>query len=488
MSENELLSALKASELLKESEKSFDKTRIEKIREKLKELRDKCSKSKINEISRNLYEIENERNSSALRIKEIEKYLLELEKNLFKSKKYYDYDDTEYKRIRSIRNLLDLSVDEDYYKPIITNSAFNSNYIQYESMGCKDKDKNLLIKEYLDKIKPYLSDMIDNHKAQGKTWRVYSGNTIIECKTQGGWKIQLTIKINFISSMIDSDETRTMRTKCDNRDVMLGSETDEIIEEHFKSLLQKYQEELKESMGGSYFIFDSADALYYDLNKIILSRGGSYIDSPAWLANKKAAINPKNKDDKCFQYALTVALNCEQIKKYPQKLSNIKPFIDKYNWKERTVTSYKKDWKKFELNNKSIALNILYVPYNTKEIRCAYKSKYNLKRENQVILLMIIDGKKWHYLAVRKLSAVLRGITSKHEGDIYCLNCFRSYSTKNKLKKHKDVYENHDYCYVEVPEEDDKILKYNHGEKSIKAPFIIYADLESLLEKNEHLS
>ena len=143
--------------------------------------------------------------------------------------------------------------------------------------------------------------------------------------------------------MIDSDETRTMRTKCDNRDVMLGSETDEIIEERFKSLLQRYQEELEESMGGSYFIFDSADALYYDLNKISLSRGGSYIDSPAWLANKKATINLKNKDDKCFQYALTVALNCEQIKKYPQKLSNIKPFIDKYNWKERTVTSYKKD-------------------------------------------------------------------------------------------------------------------------------------------------
>ena len=63
----------------------------------------------------------------------------------------------------------------------------------------------------------------------------------------------------------------------------------------------------------------------------------------------------------------------------------------------------KKDWKKFELNNKSIALNILYVPYKTKEIRHAYKSKYNLEHENQVILLMITDGEKWHYLAVKKL-------------------------------------------------------------------------------------
>ena len=137
----------------------------------------------------------------------------------------------------------------------------------------------------------------------------------------------------------------------------------------------------------------------------------------------------------------------------------------------------------FESNNKSIALNILYVPHNTKETRHAYKLKYNLNRENQVILLMITDGKKWHYLAVKKLSALLRGITSKHDRDFYCLNCFHSFRTENKLKKHKNVCENHDYCYVEMPKEDNKILKYNHSKKSKKVPFIIYADLESLPEK-----
>ena len=77
------------------------------------------------------------------------------------------------------------------------------------------------------------------------------------------------------------------------------------------------------------------------------------------------------------------------------------------------------------------------MPYNTKEIRHAYNSKYNLKRENQVIILMITDGEKWHYLDAKSLSALLRGITSKHEGDLYCLNCFRSYSTKNRLKNIK---------------------------------------------------
>ena len=75
------------------------------------------------------------------------------------------------------------------------------------------------------------------------------------------------------------------------------------------------------------------------------------------------------------------------------------------------------------------------MPYNAENIRLAYKSKHNFKRENQVILLMITDGKKWHYLIVKSLSALLRGIKSNHDGDFYCLNCFHYNRTENKLKK-----------------------------------------------------
>ena len=111
------------------------------------------------------------------------------------------------------------------------------------------------------------------------------------------------------------------------------------------------------------------------------------------------------------------------------------------------------------------------MPQNSEKIRHAYKSKYDLTLESQVILLMITDGEQWDYLAIKSLSALFRGITSKHEGDFYCLNCFQTYATENKLKKHKKVCENHDY--VEMPEEDNKILKYNQGEKSLKVPFIL---------------
>ena len=246
----------------------------------------------------------------------------------------------------------------------------------------------------------------------------------------------------------------------------MGNDTDEIIDEFCESLLRKYQEGLEESKGrGSNLIFDNVNLLYYHLQKISLKRGESYIGSPEWLKNKKATINPKNNDDNYFKYALTVALNHKKNKSHPERILKIKPFIDQYNWKEIDFPSHSKDWKKFEQNNKTIALNILFVPYNTEKIRLAYKSKHNFKRENQVILLMITDGKKWHCLAVKSLSALLRGITSNHNGDFYCLNCFHSYSTKNKLKKHERVCNDHDYCYVEMPNEDNKILKYNHGEK-----------------------
>ena len=81
---------------------------------------------------------------------------------------------------------------------------------------------------------------------------------------------------------------------------------------------------------------------------------------------------------------------------------------------------------------------------------------------------------------------MFRGITSNNNRDFNYLNCFHSFRKENKLKKHKNVCKNHDYCCVEMPTQDNTILKYNHGEKSMNIPFIIYA--ESLLEKIKYLS
>ena len=207
--------------------------------------------------------------------------------------KYYHDDDFEFRGIRNIQDLLKSSIDEDYYKPALVKSGYNSNYIQYESKG----DKILTVKEYIGLIEPYLANMINDYKSKGE------------------WKIQLTAEINFTSLKSDSDETHIMHTKNDNTEIMIGSDTNEVIKELFKSFLQIYQEGLQEKMRGSEIEFDGIHLLYYDFNKISLNRGGSYIEPAKWIKDKKSTINPKNNDYKCFQYAVTVALTVIKLKR-----------------------------------------------------------------------------------------------------------------------------------------------------------------------------
>ena len=129
------------------------------------------------------------------KIEEIKKILYVAKNNLFKPK-------------------------EDNYKPVRIGNAFSINYIEYKSNG--DKDKTLSTKDYHDEIKPYLSDIINDHK------------------TQGEWEIHLTKAINFFSSK-NSEEIHTMHSKSDNMKILIGNETDEVTEDLFDSLLQRYQ-------------------------------------------------------------------------------------------------------------------------------------------------------------------------------------------------------------------------------------------------------
>ena len=131
MSKERLLSALDESEL-SESKDNFHNTRIKKIKEDFNKLRYVFFKSKTTEIRKNLYGIKNPKNISKSKIKEIEQNIIELEKGLFKLNKYYDYDDTEYERMRDVANVFNgiasnVSNHEDYYKPIWTKSVFNGN-------------------------------------------------------------------------------------------------------------------------------------------------------------------------------------------------------------------------------------------------------------------------------------------------------------------------------------------------------------------------
>ena len=211
-------------------------------------------------------------------------------------------------------------------------------------------------------IKSYLQDLINEHKTP----------------ESGEWKIQLNMHTSFISSK-GTGEIRSINILSDNEKIMWAYETEDIINDLLISLKNNYQSEEQIMRGGGVFKFGSVDLLDYKLHKVKLRRVGSYIESPKWIRNKRATINLKNKDDdNCFQYALTVSLNYQNFENYPEKRSNIIPFIDDYNWKGIDFPSHQEenekpknimliDYKRFEQNNKEIALNISFVPHNKNE-------------------------------------------------------------------------------------------------------------------------
>ena len=198
----------------------------------------------------------------------------------------------------------------------------------------------LSVEKYLNKTRPYLKGIINNLKKSGTL------------------KSQLTRTIIVFSSEDDNDEEHVTHSKGDNIEIMISDEADEVTEKTFDSLTNRYQSNL-ELMRGSNFVLDYVQLLYYKCHKINRNRGGSYIDFPDWIKNKKGVINPINKkDNKCFQYTVTVALNYEEIEKDPQRITKMKPFINKCNWEGIKYPSEKDDWKKIDKNNVTIVLNV----------------------------------------------------------------------------------------------------------------------------------
>ena len=179
-----------------------------------------------------------------------------------------------------------------------------------------------------------------------------------------------------------------------------------------------------------------------------------------------------------------VALNHTKIANNPQRISNIMRFINNYNWTNIDFPAGPSEYKAFEKYNDNNALNIFCSGKKENKIRPIFISKNNKTRNYHANLLMISNekGTIWHYTAIKSLPALLHGITSKHKGDYYCLNCFRSYRTAKALAEHEDLCNNNDFCLVKMPEDKNKFISSTAGKNNLKNLFIIYADIECLLK------
>ena len=280
--EDLIISLLKSQESTAELFNYNNDNEISDIRRIINRLRDILPKKDRKEIKDKLYKIEHQRNILEEERERNDEYHRKLVRILNNKEEHSpnDRNDFDYFGIRDIPILFSETSKEDYYKPIFVKSSHKGNY-KHESNG--DIEKTLLVNQYLDKIRPYLYDLINDHRIARRVW-----------------KIQINMHVNFISSR-DTGETRIYYVWSDNVSIMQGSDTNDIIREIFRSFLHNYQEELK-MIKGSDFVFESVDLLDYKLHRVRLKRGGSYIKSPKWLENKKAVINPKNEnDDECLR-------------------------------------------------------------------------------------------------------------------------------------------------------------------------------------------
>ena len=250
----------------------------------------------------------------------------------------------------------------------------------YTCRGDKDRDMNIDI--YLDKVRPYLMALIDEKKIYHQ-------------------KIQLDIAINL--RHITKSDRITFYVKSKNIIYLPSANSEDILKQIINSLCKYYADKLLICRTDSSYVYESVEGLNIHFDKIDLNSGTSYIPSPDWLKHKGATMNPLNTKDYCFMNALTIALNHRDIGKNTSRISEkLFNHILKYNWDYIDFPASTPDYKIFEMNNEDIALNILYVRYGTEQIRPNI-SNYNFVRKKKTLTLLKITDDKgtWHFLALK---------------------------------------------------------------------------------------
>ena len=225
----------------------------------------------------------------------------------------------------------------------------------------------------------------------------------------------------------------------------------------------------------SRFRFD--EVLYLDVNfhRLNLMRGDSYLLLPDWLARKKAMINPQNDDEECFKWVVIAALRWTDIKSHPERISNRREFSNDYDWSGLKLPVSIKDINVFEMNN-DISVNVLSV-----EDKDIYICRKGRRHQGEINLMLISEGDRWHYTAVKSLSRLLASKNSKHAHKQYfCTNCLQGFTLELSRDEHYSYCIDKETVRVEMPSKGSTIEFYD-GQNQFKVPFMMYADFESIL-------
>ena len=224
----------------------------------------------------------------------------------------------------------------------------------------------------------------------------------------------------------------------------------------------------------SRFVFD--EFLYLDVNfhLLNLTRGSSYLSLPDWLVRKKVIVNPHNDDEECFKWSVIAAENAGL--KDPQRISNLRKFMDNYDWSGLEFPVSIKDIGKFETRN-NISVNVLAV-----EGRDIYIHRKGRRVGREINLLMVSEDGIWHYTAIKSLCRLLSSKNSNTKcKQHFCMNCLQGFTQESSRDQHQVHCKNNESVRVAMSKPGSTV-EFKDGQNQFRVPFIMYADFESILE------
>ena len=256
--------------------------------------------------------------------------------------------------------------------------------------------------------------------------------------------------------------------------------TDE--EEVYNEMVDEIEEEIQKvgDAEGSGWHFVEVEQLVLHTTRWEPINAGSYIDLPPALKNKYAIINMKNQDDECFKWCILRALNPKDI--HPERIDkDLKSKAETLNMQGIRYPVSFRDIDRFEHLNPEISITVLGYNEERASVYPLKVSKYT-GCEHDIVLLLIKDGEKSHYCLVKKISALLASQINNHKGTIHiCLNCINGFKSIDSLNKHKEYCYNNECVKINMPPS-GTYLRFKNFLHSEKAPFVIYADFESLIK------
>ena len=302
-----------------------------------------------------------------------------------------------------------------------------------------------------------------------------------EIKKEKSLKIDVAVLVNL--TKISNDKIVSVKPCFRSGPQNINSSTN--IPETFETIKQKIIESFESyTSGGSGWIFQNIDCLLLKVNKNVPLSGSSYIDLPKEIKAKKAVINVQNKDNRCFEYAILSEQYNKEIKSDHQKPSKHKEYLGQLNFTGIEFPVSLKDIDKFENQNPEIRINVFGYDKSVHILRINKKDP-----QNAIDLLLITDGEeKEHYCWIKNFSRLLSAQVSKHKSAVYfCKRCLNHFSKPEKLNDHIEICKEKSACKIEVPKPGE-IIEFKNHKKSLRVPFVIYADFEAVTEKIDSAS